>query len=98
MQRSTSTLSNWHELIILELLTDITVIVDSLQLGPPDYTVLEDVETFSICLNISSPPSTASLPKTFDIVATTADGTAQTGMQLLCYQSNVFIRTLLSSL
>ena len=56
--------------------TDITVIVDSPELGPPDYTVPEDIETFPICLDITQPPSDVQLAEVFNIMVTTADGTA----------------------
>ena len=55
--------------------------VDSPELGPPDYTVPEDIETFSVCLNITNPPSDVPLEEVFNIMVTAADGTA--GMQLI---------------
>ena len=58
--------------------TGITVIVDSPQLGPPDYTVPEDTGTFQICLNVTQPPSDVTLVEIFDIMVTTADDTAGT--------------------
>ena len=56
--------------------TGITVIVDSPEFGPPDYTVPEDVGTFTVCLNITNPPSDVPLAEAFDIMVTTDDDTA----------------------
>ena len=60
------------------LLTDITVIVDSPELGPPDYIVPEDIGTFLVCLNITDPSSDVTLEEVFNIIVTTDDDTAGT--------------------
>ena len=64
--------------VVIFLPTDITVIVDSPEpeLGPPDYTVPEDIGSFPVCLNITNPSSDVPLEEAFDIMVTTANGTA----------------------
>ena len=62
--------------------TVIIVIVDSPDLGPPDFTVPEDIGTFEVCLNITSPSSGMPLPQTFNISVSTDEDTA-TGTPML---------------
>ena len=65
-----------YEVIVIFAPTGITVIVDSPELGPPNYTVPEDIGIFPICLNITLPPSNVPLVEAFNITVTTADDTA----------------------
>ena len=60
----------------ISLPTDVVVIPTSPELGPPDYTVPEDIGTFQVCLNMTQPPPDVPFEKTFDIMVTSAEGTA----------------------